>query len=67
MTTAQRRQGKLRLVITSATLDGEKFSTYFGDCPVFTIPGRCYDVGILYAAEELTPDQIVQVPCAARI
>lgn len=25
---------RLRLVITSATLDGEKFSLYFGHCPV---------------------------------
>jgi hypothetical protein len=24
----------LKLIITSATLDGEKFSTYFNDCPV---------------------------------
>ncbi len=26
--------GPLKLVVTSATLDGEKFSSYFGDCPV---------------------------------
>ena len=25
---------RLRLVVTSATLDGEKFSAYFGNCPV---------------------------------
>ena len=52
-------------MITSATLDGEKFSTYFGDCPVFTIPGRCFDVAVLYAAQELAPDEVVQVCSAA--
>lgn len=28
------RERPLKLVVTSATLDGEKFSAYFGDCPV---------------------------------
>ena len=41
----------MRLVITSATLDGEKFSTYFRDCPVFSIPGRCYEVAVVHAAQ----------------
>ena len=34
----------LRLVITSATLDGAQFAAYFGGCPVFNVPGRCFDV-----------------------
>ena len=54
------RKPRLRLVITSATLDGEKFSTYFGDCPVFSIPGRCFEVAVVHASEVcaplLTPD-----------
>jgi ATP-dependent RNA helicase DHX8/PRP22 len=29
-----------KLVVTSATLDAEKFSGYFFNCPIFTIPGR---------------------------
>lgn len=45
------RKPRLRLVITSATLDGEKFSTYFRDCPVFSIPGRCYEVAVVHAAQ----------------
>ena len=28
------------LATASATLDAEKFSGYFFDCPIFTIPGR---------------------------
>jgi ATP-dependent RNA helicase DHX8/PRP22 len=45
---AIKRRPELKLIITSATLDAEKFSTYFFDCPIFTIPGRTYPVEILY-------------------
>lgn len=41
----------LKLIVTSATLDAEKFSAYFHDCPIFTIPGRTYPVEILYTKE----------------
>ena len=30
-----------KLIVTSATLDAEKFSGYFFNCSIFTIPGRC--------------------------
>ncbi|ORY45661.1 P-loop containing nucleoside triphosphate hydrolase protein [Rhizoclosmatium globosum] len=33
----------------SATLNSDKFSDFFGDCPVFTVPGRMYPVDLLYA------------------
>lgn len=42
------RRPQLKLIITSATLDAEKFSTYFYNCPIFTIPGRTFPVEILY-------------------
>jgi ATP-dependent RNA helicase DHX8/PRP22 len=45
---AVKRRPELKLIITSATLDAEKFSTYFYNCPIFTIPGRTYPVEILY-------------------
>ncbi|CAN0374082.1 unnamed protein product, partial [Scytosiphon promiscuus] len=32
-----KRREDFRLVVTSATLDAEKFSSYFFDCPIFTI------------------------------
>eukprot|EP00403_Amphidinium_massartii_P006124 CAMPEP_0178378190 /NCGR_PEP_ID=MMETSP0689_2-20121128/4302_1 /TAXON_ID=160604 /ORGANISM="Amphidinium massartii, Strain CS-259" /LENGTH=1033 /DNA_ID=CAMNT_0019998259 /DNA_START=10 /DNA_END=3111 /DNA_ORIENTATION=+ len=38
----------LKLIISSATLDAEKFSEYFDDCPIFNIPGRRYPVDIHY-------------------
>jgi ATP-dependent RNA helicase DHX8/PRP22 len=40
-----------KLIVTSATLDAEKFSKYFLDCPIFTIPGRTFPVEILYCKE----------------
>ena len=46
---AIRNRPTLKLIITSATLNSAKFSSYFDDCPVFKIPGRTYDVEILYA------------------
>ena len=41
----------LKLIVTSATLDAQKFSTYFFDCPIFTIPGRIHPVEIMYTKE----------------
>lgn len=39
----------LKLIVTSATLDADKFSKYFFECPIFSIKGRTYPVEILYA------------------
>ncbi|XP_053377201.1 pre-mRNA-splicing factor ATP-dependent RNA helicase DHX16-like [Mercenaria mercenaria] len=38
----------LKLLISSATLDAEKFSQFFDDAPVFRIPGRRFPVDIYY-------------------
>jgi len=48
------RRKDLHLIITSATLDAAKFSDYFFECPIFTIPGRTYPVEILYTREAET-------------
>ncbi|CAL5442843.1 unnamed protein product [Camellia sinensis] len=45
------RRPDLRLIVTSATLDAEKFSGYFFNCNIFTIPGRTYPVEILYTKQ----------------
>ncbi|KAL1312034.1 hypothetical protein HN51_038671 [Arachis hypogaea] len=42
---------ELRLIVTSATLDAEKFSGYFFNCNIFTIPGRTFPVEILYSKQ----------------
>ena len=46
-----RRRSDLKIIVTSATLDAEKFSGYFFNCPIFSIPGRTYPVEILYVKE----------------
>ena len=44
----------LRVIITSATIDSEKFSRHFGDAPVLEVSGRSYPVEIRY--RPLVPD-----------
>ena len=44
----------LKLIVTSATLDAEKFSKYFFGCPIFSIPGRTYPIEYLYTKEPET-------------
>ncbi|KDO51064.1 hypothetical protein CISIN_1g035699mg, partial [Citrus sinensis] len=38
----------LKLLISSATLDAENFSDYFGSAPIFKIPRRRYHVELFY-------------------
>jgi pre-mRNA-splicing factor ATP-dependent RNA helicase DHX16 len=42
---------EIKLLISSATLDAEKFSEYFDFAPIFRIPGRRYPVDILYTRQ----------------
>lgn len=57
----------LHLIVTSATLEAEKFSAYFNDCPIFTIPGRNYHVEVFFTQEpeadylEATLDTVMQI------
>ncbi|GER51430.1 ATP-dependent RNA helicase [Striga asiatica] len=46
-----KRRPDLHLIVTSATLDAEKFSGYFFNCNIFTIPGRTFPVEILYTKQ----------------
>ena len=46
-----KRREDLRLIVTSATLDADKFSAYFFECPIFTIPGRTFPVEIMYTQQ----------------
>jgi pre-mRNA-splicing factor ATP-dependent RNA helicase DHX38/PRP16 len=38
------RRQDLKLIVTSATMDSDKFSSFFGNVPVFLIPGRTFPV-----------------------
>jgi ATP-dependent RNA helicase DHX8/PRP22 len=41
----------LKLIVTSATIEAVKFSKYFFEAPIFTIPGRIFPVEIFYSKE----------------
>lgn len=45
------RASNLKVLITSATLDGSKVSRFFSNCPILTVPGKLFPVEILYSAE----------------
>ena len=38
------RRKDLKLIITSATMNSSKFSSFFGNAPIFKIPGRTFTV-----------------------
>lgn len=45
---------QLKVIVTSATLDSNKFAKYFNNCPILQIPGRTFPVEILYTKEPET-------------
>ncbi|QLG71276.1 hypothetical protein HG535_0B03150 [Zygotorulaspora mrakii] len=45
------RRPDLKLIIMSATLDAEKFQSYFHNAPLLAVPGRTYPVEIYYTPE----------------
>ncbi|KAI8377905.1 P-loop containing nucleoside triphosphate hydrolase protein [Radiomyces spectabilis] len=48
-----RLRPELKILIMSATLDVEKFSDFFEECPIFEIPGRNFPVEIIYNDDAL--------------
>ena len=38
------RRRDIKIIITSATMNAEKFSSFFGNAPIFEIPGRTFPV-----------------------
>ncbi len=50
----------LKLIITSATIDPERFSKHFHNAPIIEVSGRTYPVEIRYHAPEDNADDIDQ-------
>jgi ATP-dependent helicase HrpA len=50
------RRPDLRVIITSATIDPQRFSSHFGDAPVIEVSGRTYPVEVRYRPVE-DPDR----------
>jgi len=43
------RRRDLKLIVTSATMNADKFAKFYGDAPNFTIPGRTFPVDVLFS------------------
>ncbi|RSS92600.1 ATP-dependent RNA helicase HrpA [Streptomyces sp. WAC05292] len=61
------RRPDLKVVITSATIDPERFSRHFGDAPIVEVSGRTFPVEVRYRplleedSEESDRDQITAI------
>ena len=57
----------LRVIVSSATLDPQRISAFFGDAPVIEVSGRTYPVEVRYAQAGAAPDDpVAAVPDAVR-
>mmetsp|Transcript_37049 Transcript_37049/g.78217 ORF Transcript_37049/g.78217 Transcript_37049/m.78217 type:complete len:721 (-) Transcript_37049:101-2263(-) len=45
------KYGELKVVVMSATLDAQKFQSYFHGAPLLKVPGRTFPVEVFYTAE----------------
>jgi ATP-dependent helicase HrpA len=52
------RRRDLKIVITSATIDPERFSAHFGDAPIVEVSGRTYPVEVRYRPLDSESDQV---------
>ena len=50
------RRPDLKLIITSATIDPERFSAHFDDAPIIEVSGRTYPVEVRYRELDRGPD-----------
>ncbi|MBW1698887.1 MAG: ATP-dependent RNA helicase HrpA [Deltaproteobacteria bacterium] len=55
---------ELKLIITSATIDTEKFSDAFDKAPVIEVSGRTYPVEVRYLAEEEKGAELTHIDMA---
>ena len=54
----------LKLIITSATIDPQRFSKHFGDAPIIEVSGRTYSVDVRYRplwSEDPEEEDITQI------
>ena len=61
------RRPDLKVIITSATIDPERFSKHFGDAPIINVSGRSYPVELRYRAVELDEEDETAVDEQAAI
>src|SRR5262245_48583030 len=61
------RRPDLKLIITSATIDPERFSKHLGDAPIINVSGRSFPVEVRYRAVEMDEDDETAVDEQAAI
>lgn len=68
-----RRRRDLKLVVTSATMNADRFTRFFGDAPQYFIPGRTFPVDVFYSRTactdyvETTVKQVVTIHLANKV
>lgn len=61
------RRSDFKLIVTSATLDADKFARFFGGVPMYTIPGRTFHVETYFSKSpcedyvDATVKQVIQI------
>ncbi|NUW42895.1 ATP-dependent RNA helicase HrpA [Nonomuraea rhodomycinica] len=60
------RRPDLKVIITSATIDPERFSRHFGDAPIIEVSGRTYPVEVRYRPLGEDDDQTQGIVDACR-
>ena len=66
-TAVEHRNGALKLIITSATLNTELFCKYFNNCPIIKISGKLFPVDITYHPSRMEKRVEVAVQLSIRI
>lgn len=51
----------LKVLVTSATIDAEKFSKFFGNAPVINVSGRTYPVEIVYLPNKEIEEVVAEI------
>ena len=59
------RRRDLKLIITSATIDPQRFSEHFDGAPIINVEGRTYPVEVRYRPRQVDDDDEVQDPITA--
>ena len=59
------RRPDLRVIVTSATIDVERFSEHFGGAPIIEVSGRTYPVEVRYRPVEDVASDDVDAVCEA--
>jgi ATP-dependent helicase HrpA len=62
----ERERPELKVIITSATIDPERFAKHFGGAPIIRIPGRSFPVSVRYSPRADDQDLATAIVDATR-